>query len=136
MDKVNLAHAFARFSGHCSPRIAGEVNGCQIKLVKLEGAFYWHHHEAEDELFLVVYGRLRMDFRDRTVELEPGEFIVVPRRVDHLPEAIGGECHVVLFEPATTLNTGNVDNERTVRDLEKVDGLPLPDLAPTDPRVA
>lgn len=121
MHKVNLAEAFGRFSDHWSPKIAGEVNGFQVKLVKLDGAFHWHHHEDEDELFLVVQGRLRMGFRDRTVELDPGEFIIVPRRVEHRPEAVGGECHVVLFEPASTLNTGNVENERTVRRLERLD---------------
>ena len=119
MEKVNLAEAFARFSEPWSPRIAGEVNDSYVKLVKLKGAFVWHHHEREDELFLVVTGRLLMRFRDREVWLEPGEFIVVPRGVEHLPVAPEG-CEVILLEPKTTLNTGNVVDERTVADLERL----------------
>ncbi|HSK38445.1 MAG TPA: cupin domain-containing protein [Arenibaculum sp.] len=119
MDKVNLAEAFASFSEHWSPRIAGEVNDSHVKLAKLEGEFIWHHHEHEDELFLVVKGRLLMRFRDREVWLEPGEFIVVPRGVEHMPVA-PGECEVVLIEPKTTLNTGNVGGERTVTELRRI----------------
>ena len=121
MNKVNLAEAFAQFSEHWSPKIAGDVGSFQIKLVKLGGAFHWHHHDHEDELFLVVAGRLRMGFRDRVVDLDPGEFIIVPHGVEHLPEALTDECHVVLLEPNTTLNTGTVENERTVRVLERID---------------
>jgi mannose-6-phosphate isomerase-like protein (cupin superfamily) len=118
MDKVNLANAFASFSDHWSPKVAGDIGNFQVKLVKVSGAFHWHHHDIEDELFLVVAGRLRMGFRDRVVDLEPGEFIIVPHGVEHLPEALTDECHVMLFEPNTTLNTGNVVNERTVHTLD------------------
>jgi mannose-6-phosphate isomerase-like protein (cupin superfamily) len=113
MNKVNIAEQLARFSEPWSPRIVGELNGQQVKLVKLKGEFVWHHHELEDELFLVVQGRLTMRFRDREVVLEPGEFLIVPRGVEHLPVA-DEETHVMLFEPASTLNTGNVRNERTI----------------------
>lgn len=119
LDKVNLTAAFARFSDHWSPRIAGEINDSYVKLVKLRGEFVWHHHEHEDELFLVVRGRLLMRFRDREVWLEPGEFIVVPKGVEHLPVA-PEECEVLLLEPKTTLNTGNVVNERTVSELGRL----------------
>jgi mannose-6-phosphate isomerase-like protein (cupin superfamily) len=119
MEKVNLAEKLAAFDERWSPRIVAELNGQHVKLVKLEGPFVWHHHEHEDELFLVVKGRLTIRLRDRDVRLEPGEFLVVPRGVEHLPVA-DGECHVLLFEPASTLNTGNVENERTVRDLARL----------------
>ena len=119
MNKMNLAEAFARFSDHWSPKIAGEVNDSYVKLVKLKGEFVWHHHENEDELFLVVNGRLLMRFRDREVWVEPGEFIIVPRGVEHMPVA-AEECEVLLLEPKTTLNTGNIVNERTVADLERL----------------
>lgn len=117
--KVNLADAFARFSDHWSPRIAAELNGQHVKLVKFRGAFDWHFHEHEDELFLVHRGRFRMEFRDRSVELAEGEFLVVPRGVEHRPVA-DDEVEVILFEPATTLNTGNVDSARTRRSLPKI----------------
>jgi mannose-6-phosphate isomerase-like protein (cupin superfamily) len=120
MDKVNLAQAFSTFSDAWSPKVAGDINDAQVKLVKLRGPFHWHHHDHEDELFLVVQGRLRMGFRDRNVDLDPGEFIIVPRGVEHCPEALSEECHVMLLEPNTTLNTGNVENERTVRDLQRI----------------
>ena len=113
MEKVNLAQKFALIREHWKPRIAGELNGQQVKLVKFVGEFVWHHHDAEDELFLVVKGRFRMDFRDREVWLEQGELIVVPRGVEHRPVA-EAEVEVLLFEPAGTLNTGNVRSERTV----------------------
>ena len=118
--KVNLAEAFARFSDHWSPRVAGELNGQQVKLAKLQGPFIWHRHENEDELFLVVSGRLRIEFRDhQAVTLEEGEFLIVPRGVEHRPVA-DAEAHVMLFEPASTLNTGNVRNERTVAKLDRI----------------
>ncbi|WP_431861201.1 cupin domain-containing protein [Azospirillum sp.] len=120
MDKVNLAEAFRCFSDHWSPRVAGDINAFQVKLVKLKGAFDWHHHEAEDELFLVVAGRMRMGFRDRTIDLDPGEFIIVPHGVEHRPEALTDECHVLLLEPNTTLNTGTVETGRTVRELQRI----------------
>jgi mannose-6-phosphate isomerase-like protein (cupin superfamily) len=118
--KLNLEEAFARFADHWNPRVAGDINDFQLKLVKLQGAFHWHHHDIEDELFLVVAGRLRMSFRDRVEELGPGELIIVPHGVEHCPESVTDECHVVLLEPRTTLNTGNVENERTVRIPQKL----------------
>ncbi len=119
MDKVNVAERLARIQDHWNPRIAGELNGQQVKLVKLLGAFDWHHHEAEDELFFVVKGRFRMEFRDRVEWVEAGEFIIVPRGVEHRPVA-EAEVEVMLFEPATTLNTGNLRNERTRERLERI----------------
>jgi mannose-6-phosphate isomerase-like protein (cupin superfamily) len=112
IEKVNIKEKFALFDERWSPKIVGELNGQHVKLVKLHGEFVWHHHEQEDELFLVLSGRLRMDFRDRRVWVEQGEFIIVPRGVEHRPVA-EEEVHVMLFEPATTLNTGNVRNELT-----------------------
>lgn len=120
MHKVNLAEAFGRFSDTWSPKIVGDVNEAQVKLVKLRGAFEWHHHEAEDELFLVVEGRMRMGLADGDVDLGPGELIIVPRGVEHRPEALTEECQVLLFEPKSTLNTGNVESERTVRTLDRL----------------
>src|ERR1700733_2238616 len=119
MEKVNLQEKFSLFSDHFKPRIAGELNGQQVKLVKFSGEFVWHHHDLEDELFLVVEGRFRMEFRDRHVWIEKGEFIVVPRGVEHRPVA-DEEAQVLLFEPASPLNTGNVQNERTVPQLERI----------------
>ena len=119
VDKVNLAQKLALFSEHWSPKVVGDLNGQQVKLVKLQGPFVWHHHEAEDELFLVLAGRLRLELRDRVVELGPGEMAVVPRGVEHRPVA-DGEVHLLLFEPASTLNTGNVRDERTVERLERI----------------
>lgn len=119
MEKVNLGEKLALFSEHWSPRVAGELNGQQVKLVKFQGAFTWHHHEHEDELFLVVKGRFRMELRDRSIDLEEGEFLIVPRGVEHRPVA-DEEVHVLLFEPVTTLNTGNVEDERTLRELQRV----------------
>ncbi len=119
IDKVNLQEKLARFEEHWSPKIVGEVNDAYVKLVKFQGEFVWHHHEAEDEMFLVLKGRLLMKFRDREVRVEPGEFIIVPRGVEHLPVA-EEEAHVMLFEPKSTLNTGNVQNERTLPQLERL----------------
>jgi mannose-6-phosphate isomerase-like protein (cupin superfamily) len=119
MDKVNLAEKFARFREHWSPKIVGELNGQMVKLSKLLGSFEWHHHDAEDELFLVIRGRLRLEFRDKTVTLDPGEFLIVPRGVDHRPVA-EEEVEVLLFEPASTLNTGNLINERTLPTLDRL----------------
>lgn len=120
MEKVNLAAAFGSFSDHWSPKVAGDINDFQIKLAKLKGLFHWHHHDQEDELFLVVAGRLRMHFRDRIVDLDPGELIIVPHGIEHCPEALTPECSVVLLERNTTLNTGNVENERTVKTPERI----------------
>jgi mannose-6-phosphate isomerase-like protein (cupin superfamily) len=119
IDKVNLAQKFSLFSDHFRPRIVGELNGQQVKATKFLGAFSWHHHEAEDEMFLVVRGRFRMEFRDRHVWVEEGEFLIVPKGVEHRPVA-EEEVQVVLFEPATTLNTGNVKNELTREELERI----------------
>jgi mannose-6-phosphate isomerase-like protein (cupin superfamily) len=119
VDKVNLREKLALFSDHWSPRVVGELNGQHVKLVKFRGEFVWHHHDHEDELFLVVAGRFRMDFRDRHVWLEEGEFLIVPRGVEHRPVA-EEEVHVLLFEPATTLNTGNIQDERTVDRPERI----------------
>jgi len=119
LNKVSLAASFARFSDHWQPKIVGDLNGQQVKLVKFLGPFMWHHHDAEDELFLVVKGRFRMELRDGNVELAEGDFLIVPRGVEHRPVA-DEEVHVLLFEPATTLNTGNVRNERTVETLERM----------------
>jgi mannose-6-phosphate isomerase-like protein (cupin superfamily) len=113
MDKVNVAEKLALFREPWSPRIVAELNGQQVKLVKLKGEFVWHHHDEEDELFLTVKGRFRMEFRDRHEWIEEGELIVVPRGVEHRPVA-DEEASVMLFEPASTLNTGNVRSERTI----------------------
>ena len=111
MDKVNLSAKLALLNNHWSPRIVGELNGQLVKLVKFQGEFLWHHHDDEDEMFLVIKGRFRMKFRDRHIWL--GEFIVVPRKVEYRPVA-DHEAHVLLFEPASTLNTGNARTERTI----------------------
>lgn len=113
IDKVGLAEKFAAFSEPFSPRIVGELNGQHVKIVKVRGTFDWHYHEHEDEMFLVHRGRFRMELRDRAIDLEAGDFLIVPRGVEHRPVA-DEEAEVVLFEPADTLNTGNVVSERTV----------------------
>jgi len=119
VDKVNLAEKLSRFTDHWSPRVVGELNGQQVKLVKLKGHFVWHHHENADELFLVLKGRLVIQLRDGEVTLDPGELFIVPRGVEHKPVA-DDEVHVLLFEPSGTLNTGNVTDARTVHDLERI----------------
>lgn len=119
MQAVNLREKFSAFEDYWNPRIAAELNDCYVKLAKLKGEFIWHYHENEDELFLVIKGRLRMCFREREVTLHEGEFLVVPRGVEHLPVA-EEEVHVVLIEPKSTLNTGNVRNERTIPRLERI----------------
>ncbi|MFI5056576.1 MAG: cupin domain-containing protein [Candidatus Acidiferrales bacterium] len=119
METVNLRDKFSLFSDYWNPRIIGEVNECHVKAVKLKGEFVWHHHEHEDELFLVVKGTLRMKFRDHEALVREGEFVIVPRGVEHLPIA-GEEVHIVLIEPKTTLNTGNITNERTVAQLQRI----------------
>ena len=119
VEKVSIGEKFALFDERWRPKIVGELNGQHVKLVKLLGEFVWHHHDDEDELFLVVKGRFRMEFRDTNVWIEEGEFIVVPRGVEHRPVA-EKEAHVLLFEPASTLNTGNVQNERTVAELDRI----------------
>lgn len=119
MEKVNLAEKFSSFSDRWSPKIIGELNDFHVKAVKLKGEFIWHHHDLEDEMFLVVAGTLRMKFRDREAVIQEGEFIIVPHGVEHLPVA-DEEVHVVLFEPKSTLNTGNITNERTVAQLQRI----------------
>ena len=113
MQKVNLEQKFNLFSEHWSPKVVGELNDQYVKLAKLKGEFVWHHHENEDELFLVIKGQLRMLFRDHEIVLEAGDFLIVPRGVEHKPVA-DIEAHVLLLEPKSTLNTGNLQNERTV----------------------
>jgi len=129
MEKINLREKLSLINDHWNPRIIGELNGQYVKLVKFEGPFTWHHHATEDEMFLVVKGRFRMEFRDtdggpnqneqREIWLEEGEFCIVPRGMEHRPVA-EEEAHVLLFEPATTLNTGNVENEFTRQKLGRL----------------
>lgn len=123
MRVVNLAEKFSQFSDYCNPRIVGEVNDFQVKTVKLKGEFVWHHHDREDEMFLVTRGELRMQVREggteRELKVGPGEFVIVPRGAEHRPVG-DDEVHIVLFEPKGTLNTGNVVNERTVAKLESI----------------
>lgn len=119
IEPINLAAKFAQFDEYWSPRIAGELNDSYVKLAKLKGEFVWHHHEHEDELFLVVKGRLLIQLRDGDLWLDEGECAIIPRGVEHRPVA-PEEVHVLLLEPKTTLNTGNVENERTVREIKRV----------------
>ncbi len=119
MEAINLTRKLAQFTEYWKPKIVGEVNDSYVKLVKFTGEFVWHHHDHEDEMFLVLHGRLRMRFRDHDVLVQPGEFIIVPRGVEHLPVA-ETETHVMLVEPKSTLNTGNVVNDRTVPVLERL----------------
>ena len=118
-EKVNVAEKLSLFDEQWSPKIVGELNAQHVKLVKLPGEFVWHHHDDEDEMFLVVDGRFKMEFWDREVWLERGEFIVVPRGVEHRPVA-EEEASVMLFEPASTLNTGNVTGAMTVAELDRI----------------
>src|SRR5512143_2980096 len=119
MHKVDLAESFARITDHWNPRVAGELNGQMVKLVKFQGEFVWHRHEHEDELFLVVKGSFRLELRDRSEELSEGQFIIVPRGIEHRPVA-EREGQVLLFEPSSTLNTGNVREARTRERLERL----------------
>jgi mannose-6-phosphate isomerase-like protein (cupin superfamily) len=119
MDKVVISEKLSQVSDYWNPHIIGELNGQHVKAVKLQGEFVWHHHDAEDELFMVIKGQLIMEFRDKTVYINPGEFIIVPRKVEHKPVA-KDEVHILLFEPASTLNTGNIENERTRKNLERI----------------
>jgi len=119
VEKVNLAEKFGLFDEYWSPRIVGELNDSYVKLAKFKGEFIWHKHEAEDELFLVIKGHLRIRLRDREIHLDAGEFTIIPRGVEHLPIA-DEEAHILLLEPKTTLNTGDVVNARTVKDLRHV----------------
>ena len=119
MEKINVGQKFALFDDYWNPKLLGEFNDCHVKAAKLKGEFVWHHHEREDEMFFVVRGSLLLRFRDRDVRLEEGEFFIVPRGVEHLPVA-AEEVHVLLFEPKTTLNTGDVRDERTVAELQHI----------------
>ena len=126
MDKINIQEKLSQIKDHWSPHIAAELNGQYVKLVRFQGPFTWHHHEREDEMFLVVKGRFRMEYRepempdqDRELWIEPGEFVVIPKGMEHRPVA-DEEAQVLLFEPATTLNTGNVENEFTKKELARV----------------
>ena len=119
MKKVNVGETFDRFSDYWSPKISAELNDSYIKLAKFKGQFVWHHHENEDELFFVIKGQLIIKLRNDEVRLGPGEFVVIPRGIEHLPIA-DDEVHVILIEPKTTLNTGNVRSERTAARLDKI----------------
>ncbi|MBT1706036.1 cupin domain-containing protein [Chryseosolibacter indicus] len=119
MEKVNIREKLNLIHDHWNPRIIGELNGQHVKAVKIKGEFMFHHHENEDELFLVIKGKLKMEFRDKTVEINEGEFLIVPKMVEHKPIA-EEEVEMLLFEPASTLNTGNLENERTRKELEKI----------------
>lgn len=119
IEKVNIAEKLSNFSDHWNPRVIGELNGQQVKAVKMLGEFNWHHHAEEDEMFLVVRGSMNMEFRDKTVQVNEGEFIIVPKMIEHRPIA-QGETEILLFEPASTRNTGNIVNERTRTKLEKI----------------
>jgi mannose-6-phosphate isomerase-like protein (cupin superfamily) len=119
IQKINLEQSFARINEHWSPKIAGELNDFQVKLAKLQGEFVWHHHGVEDELFLIVKGSLTMHLREGDIVLGPGEFVIIPHGVEHCPAA-AEECCVLLIEPNTTLNTGNLVNERTLRTPDRL----------------
>ncbi len=119
LEKVNINDKFASFAQHWNPKLVGEVNNIAVKLVKFQGEFHWHHHDHEDELFLVVKGSFIMRLRDGDVAINEGEFIVIPKGTEHMPYA-PEEVQVMLIEPSSTLNTGNVKNERTVDVLEKI----------------
>lgn len=119
MEKINLQEKLSLFQEHWSPKIVGELNGQHVKLAKLKGEFIWHHHEQEDELFWVLKGTLKMEFRDKTVLIRENEFLIVPRGVEHRPVA-EEEVSVLLFEPASTLNTGNTQNEFTKDHLDRI----------------
>ena len=119
MHTVNLADKFSKFQDYFNPRVLGEINDFVVKAVKLKGEFLWHHHDHEDEMFLVVKGTLRMKFRTHEAVVREGEFVIVPHGVEHLPVA-EEEAHIILLEPKSTLNTGNIVNERTVSQLERI----------------
>ncbi|HEY8462411.1 MAG TPA: cupin domain-containing protein [Bacillota bacterium] len=119
MDKVNLIQKFSLFNDHWSPKIVGDLNESYIKVAKLKGEFVWHHHEKEDEMFLVIKGKLIIRFKDRDIKIEEGELLIIPKGVEHLPVA-EEEVWVMLIEPKSTLNTGNIKDERTVENLERI----------------
>ena len=119
MDKVNLAQKFSQFNEHWSPKIVGEINESYVKIAKLKGEFVWHHHDKEDEMFFVIKGKLIVRFRDKDIQLEEGEFLIIPKGVEHLPVAPEEVC-VMLIEPKSTVNTGNIKNDRTIDNLERL----------------
>jgi mannose-6-phosphate isomerase-like protein (cupin superfamily) len=119
MEKVNLTEKLSLFNDYFSPKVVGELNGQQVKLVKFKGEFVWHHHDNEDELFYVVKGSFDMQLRDKTITVNAGEFLIMPRGIEHRPVA-KEEVEIMLFEPTTTLNTGNTENELTVKNLERI----------------
>lgn len=119
MTPINLTEKFAQFSDHWHPRVIGELNGQQVKIAKVKGDFVWHQHENEDELFMVIKGKLFIDFRDKTVEINEGEMVIVPRGVEHRPRA-EEEVHIMLFEPASTVNTGEIENDLTRKNLSRI----------------
>jgi mannose-6-phosphate isomerase-like protein (cupin superfamily) len=119
MDKISLLQKFGMFNDHWNPRVVGELNGQQVKLTKFQGEFVWHQHENEDELFMVIKGGFTMEFRDGNVEVNEGEILIVPKGVEHRPVA-EKEVWIMLFEPASTRNTGNIVNEKTKTDLEVI----------------
>jgi mannose-6-phosphate isomerase-like protein (cupin superfamily) len=119
LEKINLREKLSQIDDYWNPRVVGELNGQHVRLARFKGEFDWHRHENEDEMFLVIEGSFDMQFRDRTVTVGEGEFIIVPRGTEHCPRA-GGEAHVLLFEPASTINTGATDSDRTVRNPENI----------------
>ncbi len=119
MEKINIKEKLGLFQEHWKPKVVGELNGQQVRLAKFQGEFVWHQHESADELFMVIQGSFDMQFRDRVVRVDEGEFLIVPRGIEHCPRA-DKEVHILLFEPAETLNTGDTESERTVRDLERL----------------
>ena len=119
MNSVDLKEKFSLFDEYWKPKIAGELNGRYVKLAKLKGKFVWHQHENEDELFMVIKGSLKIKLREKDIDLNEGQFFIIPRGVVHLPVA-EEECHALLFEPKSVLNTGNVKNEKTVEELETI----------------
>lgn len=119
MEKVNLSEKFEKFHDHWHPRILGELNGQHVKIARLQGEFVWHKHDNEDELFYVLEGELTIEFRDKTVQLKPNEFLIIPRGVEHKPVA-EKEVRVMLFEPASTINTGDQDSDRTRKNLDRI----------------
>lgn len=119
MEKVNLSEKFEKFQDHWHPRILGELNGQHVKIARLQGEFVWHKHDNEDELFYVLEGELTIEFRDKTVQLNPNEFLIIPRGVEHKPVA-DKEVRVMLFEPASTINTGDQDSNMTRKNLDRI----------------
>lgn len=119
MIPVDIKEKLGQFDEYWSPKIVGELNGQLVKLAKLKGEFVWHHHASEDELFMVIQGKLTIKLRERDVQLQEGQFFIIPKGIEHMPVALE-ECHVMLFEPGSVLNTGNIVNEKTVREIEKI----------------